>query len=281
MQKPPDLTDRAALLRNRTRALAMAEPAMFLQQLAAVEIQERLKLVNRTFTAPAIISPFPGIWSKVAPEAPIVPDHDVLNLTPGAHDLVIHALSLHWANDLVGQLVQARRALKPDGLFLAVLFGGQTLHELRAVLAQSESQLTGGLSPRIAPMSEIRDLGGLLQRAGFALPVADSLTQYVTYNSMTHLIRDLRAMGEGNALAARRRQPVRRSVFTQAADLYRKSFAGTQGINATFEMVFLTGWAPSPSQPKPLRPGSAQQRLADALNTGENPMTSTPDGTND
>jgi len=281
MQKPPDLTDRAALLRNRTRALAMAKPAMFLQQLAADEIQERLKMVNRTFTAPAIIGPFPDVWADVAPGAPIVPDQDVLNLTPGDHDLVIHALSLHWANDLVGQLVQARRALKPDGLFLAVLFGGQTLHELRAVLAQSESQLTGGLSPRIAPMAEIRDLGGLLQRAGFALPVADSLTQNVTYNSMTHLMRDLRAMGEGNAMAARRRRPVRRAVFAQAGDLYKSSFATPDGINATFEMVFLTGWAPAPTQPKPLRPGSAQQRLADALNTKETPMTPTSGGTND
>lgn len=278
MQKPPDLTDRAALLRNRRRAQAMARPAMFLQQLAAVEIQERLNLVNRTFTAPAIISPFPMVWADVAPLAPIVPDDDVLNLQPGAHDLIIHALSLHWANDLVGQLVQARQALRPDGLFLAVLFGGQTLHELRAVLAQCESQITGGLSPRIAPMAEIRDLGGLLQRAGFALPVADSLTHNVTYKSMAHLMRDLRAMGEGNAMTARRRQPLRREVFTQAADLYQTSFASPDGINATFEMVFLTGWAPAASQQKPLRPGSAQQRLADALGTMEIP---TPDGTKD
>jgi len=273
MQKPPDLTDRTALLRNRARAIAMTDPAMFLQKLAAVEIQERLNLVNRTFTAPAIISPFPDVWADIAPKAPIIPDDETLNLEPGAYDLVIHALSLHWANDLVGQLVQARRSLKPDGLFLAVLFGGQTLHELRAVLAQAESQITGGLSPRVAPMAEIRDLGGLLQRAGFALPVADSLTQNVTYNSMTHLMRDLRAMGESNALAARRRQPARRGVFNLASELYKTSFASADGINATFDLVFLTGWAPAASQPKPLRPGSAQQRLADALGTKEIPTT--------
>ncbi|MBV1868955.1 MAG: SAM-dependent methyltransferase [Marinosulfonomonas sp.] len=278
MQKPPDLTDRTALLRNRARALAMDEPAMFLQQLAAVEIQERLNLVNRTFTAPAIISPFPEIWADVAHKAPIVPDDDILTLKPGTHDLVIHALSLHWANDIVGQLVQARRALKPDGLFLAVLFGGQTLHELRAALAQSESQITGGLSPRIAPMAEIRDLGGLLQRAGFALPVADSLTQNVTYKSMTHLMRDLRAMGEGNALATRRRQPIQRDIFTHASKVYQKTFSDPNGIRATFEMVFLTGWAPADSQQKPLRPGSAQRRLADALDTTEIDPSS---GTND
>ena len=253
--------------------MAMTDPAMFLQKLAAVEIQERLNLVNRTFTAPAIISPFPDVWADIAPKAPIIPDDETLNLEPGAYDLVIHALSLHWANDLVGQLVQARRSLKPDGLFLAVLFGGQTLHELRAVLAQAESQLTGGLSPRVAPMAEIRDLGGLLQRAGFALPVADSLTQNVTYNSMTHLMRDLRAMGESNALAARRRQPARRGVFNLASELYKTSFASADGINATFDLVFLTGWAPAASQPKPLRPGSAQQRLADALGTKEIPTT--------
>jgi SAM-dependent methyltransferase len=202
----------------------------------------------------------------------MVPEAEVLDLTVGAHDLVVHALSLHWANDLVGQLVQARRALRPDGLFLGVLFGGRTLHELRAALAEAEAAVTGGLSPRVVPMAEIRDLGGLLQRAGFALPVADSRTLTVTYETALHLMRDLRAMGEANAMAARTRKPLRRAILDKAASLYRSNFSRGGRIVATFEMIFLTGWAPDASQPKPLRPGSAVKRLADALGADERPL---------
>ncbi|MFY8147240.1 MAG: methyltransferase domain-containing protein, partial [Rhodobacter sp.] len=176
---PPILTDRAALARYRDRAAR--DPALFLQQDAAGEIEERLGEVNRRFTQPAVITPFADLWQARMPEARIIADDDVLDLAPGAHDLVIHALCLHWANDPVGQLVQCRRALRPDGLFLGVLFGGQTLAELRACLAEAEVAVTGGLSPRVLPMAEIRDLGGLLQRAGFALPVADSTIRTVTY----------------------------------------------------------------------------------------------------
>ncbi|OZA09475.1 MAG: SAM-dependent methyltransferase, partial [Rhodobacterales bacterium 17-64-5] len=180
------------------------------------------------------------------------------------------ALALHWANDPVGQLVQCRRALRPDGWFAGLMFAGQTLDELRACLAQAETEVTGGLSPRVLPMGEIRDLGGLLQRAGFALPVADSFTTTVRYRDAFHLMRDLRAMGEGNAMAARLRHPTRRAVFLRAAALYQQTYAGPDGlIPATFEMVVLTGWAPHDSQPKPLRPGSAAHRLSDVLSVPE------------
>jgi SAM-dependent methyltransferase len=257
----PLLTDRKALALHRARA-----SALFLQEEAVSEVQERLAEVNRTFTAPVVVTGFPGLW----PDFPCIADDDTLALQQGAHDLVIHALALHWANDPVGQLVQCRRALRPDGLFLGLMFGGQTLHELRACLAEAESQVTGGLSPRVLPMGEIRDLGGLLGRAGFALPVADSFTKTVLYNDALHLMRDLRAMGEGNALHARLRRPTRRGVLLRAAEIYHDRFATPEGrIPATFEIICLTGWAPHDSQQKPLRPGSAAARLADALNAAE------------
>lgn len=263
----PTLTDRAALTRHRARAKA---DALFLHEEVRAEVQERLAEVNRTFTAPAVVTGFPDLWRDWPL---VVPDADVLPLQPGAQDLVIHALSLHWANDPVGQLVQARHALRPDGLFMGFLFGGQTLHELRACLAQAEAEVTGGLSPRILPMGEIRDLGGLLQRAGFALPVADSFTKTVHYRDALHLMQDLRAMGEGNALADRLRRPTRRAVIARAAMLYAETYALPDGrIPATFEVICLTGWAPDASQQKPLRPGSAAQRLADALKTRELPL---------
>jgi hypothetical protein len=173
----------------------------------------------------------------------------------------------------VGQLVQCRRALQPDGLFMGLMFGGQTLHELRACLAEAEAEVTGGLSPRVLPMGEIRDLGALLQRAGFALPVADSFTKTVLYRDAFHLMADLRAMGEGNALMARLRRPTRRAVLARAAALYQDRFAGADGrIPATFEIIALTGWAPHDSQQKPLRPGSATARLAEALHAAERPL---------
>ena len=264
------LTDTLALHRNRSRATEF-----FLQDMARSEALERQSEVNRTFTAPTVVSGFPRLW----PDYPVVADTDTLALTEGAHDLVIHALALHWANDPVGQLVQCRRALQPDGWFLGLLFGGQTLTELRAALAEAEAELTGGLSPRVLPMGEIRDLGGLLQRAGFALPVADSFTTTVLYRDAYHLMADLRAMGEGNALAARLRQPTRRTLFTRAAEIYRAAHQGPDGrIPATFEIICLSGWAPAESHPKPLRPGSAAARLAVALGSAEHPLPRDPTG---
>ena len=210
------------------------------------------------------------LWQDFLPGATIVSDSETLLLETGAHDPIVHCMSLHWANDPVGQLIQCRRAMQPDGFFLAALFGGQTLQELRAVLAESETEISGGLSPRVAPMAEIRDLGGLMQRAGFALPVADSQTLNVTYADVFGLMRDLRAMGETNALAGRLRKPTRRAVFQDAAQRYASGFPAEQGrIAATFELIFLAGWAPDDSQPQPLRPGSATARLADVLGTDE------------
>lgn len=271
---PPRLTDPAALTRQRDRARNRAGGVeRVFHDLAATEIEERLGAVNRTFLAPALVAPFPDAFVNLASWGRVVADDPVLDLEEGAHDLVVHALALHWADDPVGQLVQCRRALKPDGLFLAVLFGGQSLHELRACLAEAEVAETGGLSPRIAPMAEIRDTGALLQRAGFALPVADSVTQDVSYPTPVALMADLRAMGEGNALAARPRHMARRALFARAAQLYADRFALPDGrVRATAEMIFLTGWAPGPGQQQPLRPGSAAQRLADALGTAETPL---------
>ena len=241
---PPELTDRRQLARQRARAARA--PAWFLHEAARDELKERLQEVNRTFTKPAIVTGAPDFWAGAFPGARIV------------------------ADDPVGQIVQCRRALAPDGLFLAALFGGRTLHELRASLAEAEVALTGGLSPRIAPMAEIRELGGLLQRAGLALPVADSLMQEVRYATPLGLMHDLRAMGEGNALAARRRRAAPRSLFAEAARRYSEAFAGADGrVPASFEMIFLTGWAPHPDQQQPQRPGAALSRLADALGTSE------------
>lgn len=260
----PTLTDRPALALHRARA-----SAFFLQQDIVLEVQERLIEVNRVFTAPVVVTAFPHLW----PDRTCIADDDALGLTIAAQDLVIHALSLHWANDLVGQLVQCRRALVPDGLFIGLMFGGQTLHELRSCLAQAEVEVTGGLSPRIMPMAEIRDLGGLLQRVGFALPVADSYTKKVIYRDAFHLMRDLRAMGESNALAARIRMPTRRGVLHRAAQIYHDTYRLADGtIPSTFEIICLTGWAPHDGQQKPLRPGSAAARLADALNASEQPL---------
>ncbi|MET4102975.1 SAM-dependent methyltransferase [Roseovarius sp. MBR-78] len=265
------LTDRPALLRQRARA--RRAPALFLHEIAADEIEDRLAVVNKSFTTPAIVTGFPDFWQARHPAATVTGDADTLALRPGAHDLVIHALCLHWANDPVGQLVQARRALCPDGLLLAVLYGGDSLHELRAALAQAEADVTGGLSPRVLPMGEIRDLGALLQRAGFALPVADRLPLDLCYPDALALMRDLRRMGEGNAMTARPRNALRRAVLARACDIYAREFAHPQGgIRASAEMIFLTGWAPDDSQPKPLRPGSAAARLSDALGTRENPL---------
>lgn len=273
MQKPPQLTDRIALERFRARAMRSGNPALFLQEEAALEIKERLNEVNRTFTTVAIVTPFADLWRKYLPNSEIVPDSEVLDLKPGTYDLVIHSVSLHWANDFVGQLIQCRRALKPDGLFLGACFGGETLTELRVALAEAEVAITGGLSPRVAPMGEIRDLGALLQRAEFAMPVADTATKTVTYANLAGLVTDLRLMGESNAQNQRRKSFAPRALFETASQIYADTFKAEEGrIAATFEMIFLTGWAPDESQPKPLRPGSATTRLADVLNTLENTL---------
>lgn len=261
----PQLTDLVALSRHRARARDM-----LWQHEARAEVEDRLSAVNKPLTEIAVVSDFPEIWQDLSQKPQILPHADVLALREGSLDAVIHAMGLHWANDPVGQLVQARRALRPDGLLIALMFGGQTLHELRASLAQAEAEVSGGLSPRVLPMGEIRDLGALLQRAGFALPVADSFTKTLLYRDLPHLMRDLRGFGEGNALAARARHFTKRAVFARAGDIYAQHFGQSDGrLPATFEVICLTGWAPHEGQQKPLRPGSAAARLADALGAAE------------
>lgn len=267
------VTDPDRLTATRARATA---DGMFLQEEAAFEAQDRLNEVNKRFTKAAVVTGFPDVWKSFFPDAEIVPDAETISLTPGAHDLVIHGLSLHWANDPLGQLIQCFRALEPDGFFLGVMLGGDTLTELRRVLAETEIALTGGLSPRLLPMGELRDLGALLQRAGFAQPVADNSKRTVTYSDALALLHDLRKMGEGNALATRASQTPR-ALFPATAVRYAESFQDEDGrIPATFDLVFLAGWAPHESQQKPLRPGSAKTRLADALRVDETKLKDRP-----
>lgn len=272
MQTPPDLFDHVLLTQRRERASGFGAEGEFLHHEIADQVSERLEEVNKTFNSAAIVGPKAGIWAETLgiSEIQSVEDREVLDLRENSLDLAIHGLALHWANDPVGQLVQMRRALKPDGLMITAMFGGQTLNELRTSLAEAETEIEGGLSPRIAPMGEIRELGALIQRAGFALPVADSVKLTVTYDTPLHLMRDLRAMGETNVMHARRKTPLRRETLMRAMDIYFEHFAEADGrIPATFEIVFLTGWAPSETQQQPLRPGSAKARLADALGIPE------------
>ncbi|WP_442970339.1 methyltransferase domain-containing protein [Roseovarius sp. E0-M6] len=271
MTSPPDLTDRSALKSHRARA--SRKPVRFLHEAAIDEMHDRLSMVNKSFTSVALITGHPEIWTPAFPNATVVEDAETLGLDPEAHDLILHAMCLHWSKDPVGQLIQCRRALKPDGLLLVAVLGGETLHELRTALAQAEVELSGGLSPRVAPMAEIRDLGALMQRAGFALPVADIVPIRASYRDLWHLGHDLRGMGETNALAARIRHFSGRALFDRASDIYQMHFSTDHHrVNASFDLIMLTGWAPDASQPQPLRPGSASTRLADALSTKETPL---------
>lgn len=268
MTGTPQITDTDALRRQRQRAAR--DPVLFLHQEAAAEVQERLAEVNKAFTSPLLIGHATSPLAALFPDAPKIPDDPTLAAGRAAHDLVLHSFALHWADDPVGQMIQSRLALRPDGLFLGILFGGSTLNELRTSLAEAETRLTGGLSPRVLPMADLRDLGGLIGRAGLALPVADSVKLTVRYSTLARLLHDLRGMGEANALLTRHRRTPPRALFRVAEDVYRTHFSDTDGyLMATFELVFLTGWAPSENQQQPLRPGSAQQRLADALGTRE------------
>lgn len=271
MTQHPNLVDRNALTQARRRT----DPARgyFLHDMAILDVQDRLAFVNKSFTDVTIVTGHPDPWRAAFPDARIVSDTDVLDIPQASCDLVIHAMALHWANDPVGQLIQCRLGLRNDGLFIAVFLGGDTLSQLRAALAEAESQLRGGLSPRVLPMGEIRDAGGLLQRAGYALPVADSAVINTSYTDLINLMQDLRAMGETNAMTARTRHFTPRGLFGRAQDIYAQSFSDDQGrILASFEQIMLTGWAPDDSQPKPLRPGSAKMRLADALRVPEIPL---------
>ena len=241
---------------HRERARRIGGDA-FLRREAAEGIAERLGAVQRRLAHVLDV------------EAHLDGD-ERLAAAPEAFDLATSVLSLHAVNDLPGVLAQTRRALKPDGLFLAALFGGETLTELRQSLAAAEVAVRGGVSPRVAPFGDVRDLGGLLQRAGFALPVADVERTVVRYSDGLSLMRDLRALGETNVLAERSRKPMTRTLLTATMVHYAEHFADADGkLRATFDIVYLTGWAPHESQQKPLKPGSAKTRLANALGTKE------------
>lgn len=269
----PDLFDMTALDQHRTRRI---DRAMYLHDLVADDVRDRLSLVNRTFTDAAVITGFPDHWAEVFADGPVTPrcvaPGDTLALEPESCDLVLHMLDLHWRNDPVGQLIQCRRALRPDGLLIAAFFGGETLRELRHALVHAESAVSGGAHPRVAPMGDLRDMGALLQRAGLALPVADTDRQIVTFPDLTTLLHDLRAMGETSALRDRPRGAAPRALFPMAETVYRDTFGQDGRLPATFDIVTLTGWAPDDSQQQPLRPGSATESLARALGTDETPL---------
>lgn len=271
------LIDTLALGRRRERAMALG-PADFLHRIAAAECAERIAEINRGFRKCAVVGWMPDPWLGAFPGAAFVPDSETLDFPDPPLDLVIHAMSLHWANDPVGQLIQCRLALKPDGLFIGAMLGGGSLAELRESMTEAESRAKGGLSPRFLPMAHIRDAGALLPRAGFALPVADSLRQVATYESPRRLMLDLRLMGETCALSARPRALAARALFHEAERVYRGRFGlGDGRIPATFELMFLTGWSPAPGQQKPLRPGSALKSLSEALGSGGPGRAAGPD----
>jgi SAM-dependent methyltransferase len=269
----PILFDRA-LLRARQARAAKQGAATFLLDRVAEEMDERLHAVLRSFTAAAdIATPGNGLRAAIAARVGMlahvaVPDHerDGLGLAPESLDLVVSALALHFVNDLPGVMAQIRRALRPDGLLMAAMLGGDTLTELRQSFAAAEAEREAGISPRVAPFADLRDIGALLQRAGFALPVTDVDRVVVRYDNAFALMQDLRKMGASNILVERRRTPSRRATLLRMAEIYAERFADPDGrIRATFEVVWLSGWAPHESQQKPLKPGSAKASLADAV----------------
>ncbi len=289
---PPIVFDRAAVRRNLRRAQKL-RPATFLIDRAAEELGERLGAVLRKFErAVDLASPTDavrqvlresGLVSSIVAldeiadrgmgdALRIVGDAEALPFRENSLDLVVSALALQLVKDLPGTFIQVCRALKPDGLFLAALLGGDTLVELRQAFAAAETEVEHGVSPRVAPFSDVRAVGMLLQRAGFALPVVDVEKLTVRYDSPFALLRDLRRMGAANALTERRRAPLRRATLMRMTQIYVERFADADGrVRATFEIVWLSGWKPHSSQQQPLRPGSANARLADALGTREIP----------
>lgn len=292
---PPRLFDRALLRRRRDRAASSLPEYNFLVERAADDLLDRILPVVRDFPIALalggggmtgrLLADRPELAGKIGRliQADLSPrlaarcagpalamDEEAFALADESVDLVLSPLSLHWTNDLPGTLIQINRALKPDGFFAAALIGGASLTELRQSLMAAEAELTGGAAARVSPFADAQDLSGLLQRTGFALPVADVDRMTVRYGTMFDLMRDLRGMGETSVLAERPRTPVTKSLFLRAAELYAERFSDPDGrIRATFEIVHAAGWAPHPDQPKPKRPGSATARLADALGVPE------------
>lgn len=280
--------DEALIAQNREKAMKRFSPGSdFLLSITAEEFGDRLSLTERRFEEAVELFGANGLAAKAAlatgkvdhisrietdpafagDTGPVeLADFESVPLAPESTNLILAPLSLHLTNDTPGMLIQMRRALKPDGLLLAAIPGSGTLSELREVLLAAETELYGGASPRVIPFADIRDVGGLLQRAGFALPVIDEESYTVRYDHIFALMRDLKAMGMGNPLLGRSRRPVSRRFFLRAAEIYAERFADADGrIRASFSVIYLSGWAPHESQQKPLKPGSAKMRLADAL----------------
>ncbi|MFJ6326338.1 MULTISPECIES: class I SAM-dependent methyltransferase [unclassified Rhizobium] len=287
--------DQALLAARKRRALRQGDPkAAFLLDIAAGELAERLAVTERHFDEAVELHGATGIAARLAfatgkighlsrienepgfaatGESVIEAPLEELPLEADSVNLVLSPLSLHVTNDTPGVFIQVRRALKADGLFLAAIPGLGTLQELREVLLAAEIELTGGASPRVIPFADVRDVGGLLQRAGFTLPVIDAETYMVRYDNLFALMRDLRAMGMTNPLAERSRTPLTRAFFLRAAELYAERYSDADGrIRATFTIIYVSGWTPHESQQKPLRPGSAKARLADALKVEEHKL---------
>ena len=289
-ERPSHLMFDRALLRRRQSRARDGGGVNFLLDRVADDLAERLGVVTRHFALAADIgSPGTAVTkalldnpridavialretvSALAPVSLIVGDEEALPFGDASLDLAVSALSLQFVNDLPGTLVQIRRALRPDGLFLGAMLGGDTLTELRQAFKQAEAEISGGVSPRIAPFGDVRQLGGLLQRAGFALPVADVDRITVRYGTTLELMLDLRRMGATNILTDRQRAPMPRSLLIRLAEIYANRFSDAdRRLRATFDVVWLSGWAPHASQQQPLRPGSAKTRLADALGVQE------------
>ena len=270
MSGPPLIFDRPALARARTRAERSGKQPFLIQE-AAEGLAARLAPIHRKFVQAANLESHPAALDKLRPfaeswaEVPIS-EKEIVEFGGRTFELVTSVLGLQFANDLPGILIQARHALVPDGVFAAALFGGDTLRELRDSLAAAEIERLGGASPRVVPMSDIRDLGQLLQRAGFNLPVADVDRTTVTYGDFVSLVNDLRANGQTNVLRERSMRHISRAVLRAAQEHYRKHFADSRGrLIATFDIVYLLGWSPSENQPRPLKPGSAKMPLASVL----------------
>ncbi|NEX93976.1 methyltransferase domain-containing protein [Caulobacter sp. 17J65-9] len=295
MSGPPLLFDRSLHRRRLDRAARAYADADFLKVRAATDAVERLEAIMRSFPLAVDLGARDGSFARLLADSParervgalieadlsaamlanrpgprVVVDEERLPFAPESLDLVVSTLALHWTNDLPGALVQIRRALKPDGLFLGAFFGGLTLTELRQALLQAEDEIRGGTGPRVSPFADAFDAAGLLQRAGFALPVSDVDRVTVRYSHPLKLLADLRTMGETNVLLDRPKRPLSRAVLARACEIYIERFAEADGrVPATFEIVTATGWAPHESQQKPLKPGSAKVRLADALHAVE------------
>ena len=279
--------DRGAVRHNRERALSKRHNYDFLQKWSDQQLSDRLQDIKRRYETTLQIGSFsedikidtdsvvvmdlsPNYLKEKKNAICLAADEEALPFTKDSLDCVISSLCLHSVNDLPGTLIQIRSALKPDGLFLASMMGGQTLQELRQCLMEAELFLLGGAHTHIAPFVDTRQLAGLMQRAGFSLPVVDFETLHVSYDSIFSLMKDLRGMGESNALMDRSKTPLRRDVLMKAAEIYTQRFSDQEGrITASFDILFMIGWAPAKSQQQPLRPGSAEHNLAEWLGTEE------------